>query len=187
MHRIPPGHRVRLGCAALLAVTLLFPASAFGADLQVYLVRHAEKATDDPRDPSLDDAGERRALALAQSLRHAGIAAVYATQYRRTQDTAAPLAAAAGVAVSVRPATGEVAADARAFAAELRARHGGEAVLVVGHSNTVPPIANALLGGAGEVAAMGEEEYDRLLLVTVPADAGARARVATLRYGSDAD
>jgi len=168
--------------AALLALAAWLPAAVVAADLQVYLVRHAEKGSDDPRDPSLAEAGAARAEALAGALRHAGLEAVYATPYRRTQQTAAPTATASAVEVTVRPVAGPVDADAAAFAEELRARHAdGGAVLVVGHSNTIPPLAAALLRGAAPVAPMSEAEYDRLMLVTIP-DGDGMPRLLVARY-----
>lgn len=183
-HTTAPRH-LRVVLPALLIATLLLPVAAWAADLQVYLVRHAEKSSDDSRDPSLSAAGVARAQALADALRHVGLQAVYATQYRRTQQTAAPAALAAGVKVTVRAASGDAAADAAAFAAELRERHAGAgAVLVVGHSNTVPALAQALLAGAAAVAPMSEDEYDRLQLVTIPGQAQGAPRLLVARYGA---
>lgn len=68
--------------------------------------------------------------------------------------------------------------DARAerlaqyLAGLIRSRHAGEAVLVVGHSNTVPAIVAALSGH--EVAPIDDDEYDRLYLVALPADGPTR-------------
>lgn len=188
----PPPHRLRLDrpwraprlLAMALSVLMLLPAAARAADLQLALVRHAEKASDDPRDPSLSAAGQARAAALATALRDAGVVAVYATQFRRTQQTAAPTAAAAGLELTVRPASGEVLQDAEAFATELKARHAdGGTVLVVGHSNTIPALAAALLGEAAGVAPMPEDEFDRLMLVTLPEASTARPRLLLARYG----
>ena len=164
--------------ALLLALAVPALPAAHAADLQVILVRHAEKASDDARDPSLSAAGQARAAALASALADAGISVVYATQFKRTQQTAAPTAATAGVDVTVRDAGSDVAADAATFAAHLRQHHRGDTVLVVGHSNTVPPLANALLGRSA-VAPITDDEYDRLLLISVP-DAG-HARVVHAR------
>src|SRR5690348_2764504 len=70
----------------------------------VILVRHGEKATDDPRDPSLSPAGEARARALAAMLAKAGVTHLFATQYRRTQATISPLASATGLTPTLLPA-----------------------------------------------------------------------------------
>lgn len=142
--------------------------STQAADLRVVVVRHAEKATDDPRDPSLSAAGRQRAQALAHLLRDEPLAAIYSTQYRRTQLTAAPTAYAAKVRVRVRPA-GE---SADSLAAHIRREHAQGTVVVVGHSNTVPAIVGALGGQA--VAPIADDEFDHYYIVSLPADGPAR-------------
>ena len=145
-----------LACALLLGCT---PTRPTPAPLVFVIVRHAEKASDEPRDPTLSAAGRARAQRLADSLAARRLAAVYATGYRRTRETAAATAAAHGLAV----ASYDAGQDAGTFAAELRQRHASGTVLVVGHSNTVPAIAAALCGCT--VAALGEDEFDRRLTV----------------------
>lgn len=149
----------------LLAAPL---AAAPTPDTVVVLVRHAEKAADGSRDPLLTEVGRRRAQALVERLATRSIAAVYATPFRRTQLTAWPVAKARGLPITVRPA-GEPAAS---FAEVLRSRHAGQQVLVVGHSNTLPGLARAM--GAGEVADMDESEYDRAMILVIPAQGEVR-------------
>ena len=60
------------------------------AEHTIYLVRHAEKAKG--KDPVLTAQGKQRAENLAQMLQDAGVTRVYSTDYRRTQQTAAPSA-----------------------------------------------------------------------------------------------
>jgi broad specificity phosphatase PhoE len=142
------------------------------ADETTYiLVRHAEKAADDPKDPTLSEAGHARARRLAERLADANITAVYATGYRRTQLTAA----AAAQAHSVGVLTYDAAMPAPDFAAELRRKHAAGVVLVVGHSNTVAAIAASLC--ACTVAPLREDEYDRWIAIRV-AGSGAGAAVA---------
>lgn len=152
-------------CLALAACKTHAPAPAPGPTF--VLVRHAEKAADDPRDPVLTADGMARAQRLADSLRDAGLSAVYATAYRRTQQTAAPSAQGHGLMVT----TYDAKQPAAEFAATLRQRHRDGSVLVVGHSNTVPDIASALCGCP--VEAMPETEYDRLITVRIAADGSA--------------
>ncbi|KFL37452.1 histidine phosphatase family protein [Arenimonas donghaensis] len=170
-----------------LIVTLMFslslaaPAAALPAHdgIAVVVVRHAEKDDDDKHDPSLAGNGEVRARALAATLAGASLDRVIATQFRRTQQTAAPAAADAGLEVETRPVNaGNAATYAQDLAAELRAMPAGSTVLVVGHSNTVPGIVQALSGQAPEP--MPETEYDRYTVVLVDSDGA--ARVITSRY-----
>lgn len=161
------------------------PALMQAAPTTIVVVRHGEKAAAsaaDQRleaDPPLSAAGEARARALAELLADAQIGAVYATQYRRTQLTAEPTARRFGLAVQAYPASRAVAEDAAALAAEIRERYRGQSVLVVGHSNTVPAIVEALSGAP--VAEIDEAVYDNAFVVVIP-QAGA-ARLYRLRYG----
>ncbi|MCC7186032.1 MAG: histidine phosphatase family protein [Acidobacteria bacterium] len=132
----------------------------------VIVVRHAERAdggTAAPgtamtgaNDPELSAAGKARAQALAAMLKDAGVTAIYTTEYTRTKDTAAPLAAALKVTAEIVSAR-----DQAALISKIKA-HSAGAVLVVGHSNTVPTIIKAL-GGAD--VTLAETEYDSLFFV----------------------
>ncbi|HEU4537010.1 MAG TPA: hypothetical protein VFS00_22970, partial [Polyangiaceae bacterium] len=64
------------------------------------------------------------------------------------------------------------------LAQEIRQNHAGQTVLVVSHSNTVPPIVTALSGAAA--APIPETEYSRLYTVTV--NFKGEARVVAARY-----
>lgn len=153
--------------------------SAHAAVTTYVIVRHAEKAADDPRDPSLSAAGQARAARLARlladgTLAQAPLAAAYATQFRRTRQTAAPAAAARGIPVT----SYDAALPGDALAGQLRLGPAGGTVLVVGHSNTVPGIVAALCGCA--VAPIGDADYDNLYRVRI--DARGAASMAHSRY-----
>jgi broad specificity phosphatase PhoE len=169
--------------AALLALLLCLSTDASAGvgppDTVVVVVRHAEKATDDPKDPTLSDVGQARAQRLATALRGLEPQAAFATQYRRTQMTAAPTALEHGFEVTVRPidASNE-ATYAADLAHEIRQGPPGRALLVVGHSNTVPAVVKALTGV--EPAPIADDEFDRVYVVTLPADGP--ARYVVLRY-----
>lgn len=135
-----------------------------GAATTFILVRHAEKGTDDARDPSLSDTGRARADRLARLLSDAPLMAVYATAYRRTQQTAQPAAHEHGIGVT----TYDAKMPDAAFASQLRAAHARGTVLVVGHSNSVPGIVAALSGTA--VEAMQDDQFDRIYRVNIGLD-----------------
>lgn len=160
---------------ACLATAL--PAHAHDG-IVVVVVRHAEKA-DDSRDPPLAAAGEARARALAATLEGTKLDLAISTQLQRTRQTAAPAAEAAGIGVSERAIDASNAATYGSdLARELRALPPGSTALVVGHSNTVPGIVEALSGRPA--APMPETEYDRYTVVLLDADGA--ARVITSRY-----
>ena len=60
----------------------------------------------------------------------------------------------------------------------MRAEHGGDTVLVVGHSNTVPDLLKAF--GCAESVSIESGEYDNLFVV-VPKESGP-ATLVRLRY-----
>lgn len=169
-----PIHLLALVAAGLALAGCATPRAGSAASTTFIVIRHAEKATDDPRDPTLSAAGSARAAALASLLDNERLVAAYATKYRRTQLTAAPAARDAGIEVEQYDAD----QPAEAFAAQLRATHPVGTVLVVGHSNTAPGIAAALCGC--DVAAMDDAEYDRLQRIEIDDDGTARLR--TTRY-----
>src|ERR1700741_2063320 len=68
----------------------------------VILIRHAEKIID-PNNPDVDlsPAGQARAQELARMFGDAGVNVIYATQYKRTQETVKPLADKLGLRVNI--------------------------------------------------------------------------------------
>ena len=143
----------------------------------VFLARHAEAVypppEDAPRNPPLNAMGQARAEALARLLDDAGVSRVWSTDYARTQETAAPLAAALDQSVeSYDPS------DLPAFAEQLRATPGRHVVL--GHSNTTPQLVEALGGDPGEPIDE-TTEYDRLYIVVLGPDG--QVTTTLLRYG----
>lgn len=167
-------NRVARTLLLLAVVASVLPASIRAQENTtiVYLVRHAEKADDDPRDPSLSKAGVARANTLADMLRDVALDGVLSTDYRRTRLTAEPIAARAGV--SVETYDPRSLAD---FATEISTRSGH--YVVVGHSNTTPELVELLGGDPGEPIA--EDEYDRIYVVVLNADEDPITLL--LRYG----
>lgn len=122
----------------------------------IFVVRHAEKNTGE--DPSLSVTGLARAKRLALILEDAPIRACFASEYRRTVETARPVSRQSEV-----PVTGLPARDLDTLTARLLETPTGGAALVVGHSNTVPAILARL--GIEEEVVIEEGEYGALFLV----------------------
>ena len=162
---------------ALLLFSILFSANTFAADTMIIVVRHAEKSTDDPKDPSLSEQGIARASKLAAVLKDVDLKAVYATQYKRTQQTGLIAATQNGLFVQVRAANKE---NTKTYTLdllkEILKKHRGEAVLIVGHSNTVPEIVKHLSNV--DVTPIGENEFDRLYVITP----GKNPRLVSVTY-----
>ena len=166
---------------AVLSLSLLAVAGVHAAEAleptTVFLVRHAEKKVGGD-DPELSAAGRDRAAELARVLADVPIQAVYASQFVRTRDTGGPLARKAGLEVTIDRIEGDIAAWAAGFAARLLESHAGQTVLVVGHSNTVPALMQAL--GAEEPPELSKRDYDDLFVVT---RLGEVVRVLRLHFG----
>jgi phosphohistidine phosphatase SixA len=143
----------------------------------VILVRHAEKkAEPENPDPDLAPEGLERAQEIARIFHDAGINTIYATQYKRTQQTVKPLSDRIGVPVSLLDAkqTDELI---KRIQTNLR----GQTIFVAGHNNTVPAIASALSGENFPV--IPESEYDNLFIVTIYRFG--KAKVIKLKYGKE--
>ena len=155
-------------------------ASAQSPTTTVILVRHAEKADEPGADPVLSTAGEARARALAEALRGAKVSAVVTTPFKRTNLTAAPAAAAAGLTPVVVPVSGGLAAYGAAVADMIRNRYAGRTVLVVGHSNTIPAVITAF--GGPKVNDLCEHEYSTMYTLTL--NGSAPPTVVASHYGA---
>ncbi len=145
----------------LLALLFLWALAASAtAEPQIFIVRHAEKgeatAGRDSKDPDLSPAGRARAESLARILRDAELTAIYATEFKRTRETAVPAARAAHVEVTVVPAQ-----ETDALVSSLRAAKGN--ALIVAHSNTIPVIIKAL--GIERDVSVDDKDYDNLFIV----------------------
>lgn len=155
--------------AFLLIAALALPAGASGqrasGEKLVFIVRHAEKANATEQDPSLSDAGRTRAMALAAALRDAGVNDVLVTPRKRTHETAAVLTQERQLTAHVVPFGASTPEHAAAVAAAVRQTK-GNAVLVVGHSNTVTLIVAAL--GGPRLPELCDAEYANLFIVRLP-------------------
>ena len=103
-----------------------------------YVVRHLHTPAGE-RDPDLTAEGQRQAQLLAAWFRDDPPRAIYVSDFRRTRQTAAPLAARLGLTPIVYDPVDTASLVARVVA-------GPKPALVVGHSNTVPDIVEQLGG-----------------------------------------
>lgn len=149
----------------LLLSLLLAPAMAETASEEeqsvttVYLIRHTEKELNSGKDPKLTEQGVYRANNWARVFANTKLDAVFSTDTIRTRDTASPIAASQGLTVQMYKAFG---VDFEQFVQQ----HKSNSVLVVGHSNTIPAFANALLG-EDRYDELDESNYDTLYIVDI--------------------
>ncbi|MFB3431333.1 phosphoglycerate mutase family protein [Phycisphaerales bacterium ac7] len=183
-----PKHAKLFSLAALLSTLLLAGCASSGsptptmdqppADRTVLVTRHAEKAQYSA-DPSLSQRGAQRAQALSLLPIAQGTETIITTQFKRTIETAQPLAERLGVESRVVNATARPDA-LRALADDIRAGAMKGTVLVVGHSNTVPMIITEL-GGPQDIF-LSEEDFGDLFILSLDAD-GNFAGIERTRYG----
>jgi len=157
-----------------IQIVIVYTAIAIGlawffesqATTTIIFVRHAEKSLTPEDDPGLSAAGVRRVAELTRQLVDAdvvaGIDAIYATQYKRSQETVRPLADALDLPINTYDA-----ADTEKVLETILKNHKGKIILVVGHSNTLPVLI-ANLGASKKVPPIQEDEYDNIYVVSIP-------------------
>lgn len=129
-----------------------------------YLIRHAEKDLSDKsnRNPHLSEVGMARAKNWAKILGAAKLDMVYSTDYFRTKETAAPIAKANNVEVTLY--------NPRDFNPEdFIKKTNGKTVLIVGHSNTTPILTNSLIKDK-KYQQISEEVYGNVYIVNLDKD-----------------
>lgn len=149
---------------AFVAFALLVWGVLSASTTTVFVLRHAEASVGDGKDPSLSLAGELRAERLREvfgATGELGLDGILVSEYRRSQETARPLATALGIPVIVVSAADPATVAKRALA-EFR----GGRVMIIGHSNTVPGLVEALSGR--KVPAMGETDFATVYVITRP-------------------
>jgi broad specificity phosphatase PhoE len=158
-----------LACMVTLAACCLYAQTT-----TVILLRHAEKDTSTAgsasmqANPPLSKAGEARALQLVEVLGKYHPDMIYSTNYARTKATVAPLAAKYGKEIQLYAPR-----KLQAFADELLAMQ-GKTIIVAGHSNTSPALANLLIKEK-KYPDLDESIYNRYWVITVK-DGKAEAR-----------
>ena len=155
---------MKFGYTLAIAVLLCSPLSTFSQPTQVFVVRHAERAPEPKDDPAISLDGVARAEALANALAAANIGTILTSQYRRTQETAAPTARRFGLTPKVMTIKqGGAAAHIEEVVAEIKRTSGP--ILVVGHSNTVAGIVAGI--SASKPVKLCETTFSNLFVVTL--------------------
>lgn len=144
---------------SLITLLLTFSMLAFSQQTTFILVRHAEKADDGTRNPPLNEDGKVRANDLASLLANQEITALYSTPFKRTEETLQPIAEARGLEIMTYD---PFAKDQ--WLVNLAKNHAGGTVVISGHSNTIPALANALLGSE-TFEQFDESDYTNLIII----------------------
>lgn len=142
----------------------------------VILVRHAEnKLEPNNPDPDLSPEGVERAQEIARVFGESGVNAIYATQFKRTQQTVKPLADRTTLPVTLVDAN-----QTDQLVEWIQTSLRGQTIFVAGHNNSVPSIISILSGD--KYPPIPEHEYDNLFVVTIYRFG--KAKVVKLKYGA---
>ncbi len=149
--------------------SLLFSLLLIGVKSQTttyILIRHAEKDTTVKgskimqADPPLSKEGDARAKRLIKILKKYDIDSIYSTNFIRTKSTVAPIAAKYKLETKIyEPKL------LKLFSEQLLTIQ-NKTILIVGHSNTTPTLANFLLK-ADKFKPWDDSVYNKLLIVTI--------------------
>ncbi len=128
---------------------------------QIYILRHTEKI-DNSEDPGLSIAGEKRAAYWRKVLQYIQFDQILATNYKRNSETASIIAQGFNTKIEFyHPMSFEVL--------EFIAKVKGQTVLIIGHSNTIPDMANRILGES-IYDPLSHKDYNKLILITINED-----------------
>ena len=126
----------------------------------------------------MTEEGVARAAELVMIFDETQIDAIYSTAYKRTIATVEPLAGAKGLTISnYEPMNGE-AMD------KILQDNLGKTVVISGHSNTTPWVANYFLGSES-LADFKDSDYDNIIILTVLAKGN--AKVTWINFGKKTD
>ncbi len=164
----------KLIIATLFAVFILQNSQA--QTTKIWVVRHAEKSTSNPKDkdPELSDEGKERVAALTKLLRSQQIDSIYSTNYKRTKLTVWPLADKMGITINTYDAT-----EKEQLAKQILTQKPGKRFVIVGHSNTILDLV-AAFGVAKPLKELTDEDYDYLFLITLK---NKKAELKVEQYG----
>jgi 2,3-bisphosphoglycerate-dependent phosphoglycerate mutase len=157
MNRVGPNRRHSI---LFCLIILLLGGVADAQDKTIILVRHAEKVTSTDQDPELTFEGKQRAERLAQTIKKYKPGAIYSTDFKRTRDTAAPIAAKRKL--QVRTYDAKKANDLIDAIMKSKTKR----FLIVGHSNTIPGLAN-LIGKKELFKNLEDSEHGAIWIIRI--------------------
>ena len=126
-----------------------------------YFIRHAEKNISNPanNDPDLVMEGVLRAARWSSVFNRINFDVIYTTDYNRTRNTALPIAEKKKLSLTFYSPNDF---DSINFIKN----NSGKTVLIVGHSNTIPKMVNALIGKK-QYQQIKETNYTNLYIINI--------------------
>ena len=156
-----------------IAIAFTYGASSISAQTKtIVLVRHAEKA-DNSADPDLSAVGKERAQRLVKKVNKYRPKEIYSTNFKRTRDTVQPIATKRHLQIQTYDPR-----DQKVVAEKILASP-NKRILVSGHSNTIPGLAN-LLGKKELFKNLDDSEYGAIWVIRIKK--GAVQKVEILNY-----
>ena len=142
----------------------------------IFLVRHAEKDTIPSKEnPILTDAGYERSYRLAEMLKKTRLDVIYSTIYNRTMHTVDSLGNTKGLPTKIYQPK-----DIKQMGIDIEESKEYNKVIISGHSNTTPAMANVLMGETIITEGFDESDYDNFLVVNILPDG--EKKLYQLRY-----
>ncbi|WP_424963192.1 phosphoglycerate mutase family protein [Ekhidna sp.] len=139
---------------------LAFTIISYAQDQTTFiLVRHAEKADDGTRNPPLNEEGKERSSYLAELLSRQEIDGLYSTPFKRTMETLRSIADQQGLEIKNYDPLAK-----KEWLQTIAEKHSNGTVIISGHSNTIPALANALLGEE-KFEQWDESDYSNLIII----------------------
>ena len=134
----------------------------------IVFVRHTDTDTSVAEDPPLSERGRQRAERLADFLEDvdvvASVNAIFVGHNKRTEQTAAVLAARLNVSMEARDQDNVVS-----YIGYVKRHHGGEIVLVVADGDMIPAMIDELHGnGSKRLPSFDPKDFDEIYIVTSP-------------------
>lgn len=129
---------------------------------KIWVVRHAEKNTENPKekDPKLSDEGVLRAKDLKEFLKKKRVAYIFSSNYIRTKQTVAPLAEERKLPIETYDTSKPLE-----LINTVKGLPKGKNILIVGHSNTVLNIVRDL-GAQISLKELKDDDYDFIFELT---------------------
>jgi len=136
------------------------------ATTTVVFVRYAELTEGSNTNPGLSPAGRARAEEIARVLGDidviAGVDAIFATQFRSTQETAEPLAERLQIPVQVVDSN-----NVDGLEQMILKEYKGKIVLVISDREAIPALIQTF-HGSKRLPPMADTEHDNLYIVSIP-------------------
>jgi 2,3-bisphosphoglycerate-dependent phosphoglycerate mutase len=146
----------------------------------VIFVRYADVDSGDESNPGLNGAGQRRAEELVRVIGDvnvvASVDAIFATQFRNTQETAEPLAKSLQMPVQVIDAD-----NVRGLTDLILQEYKGDIVLVITNRKALPQLIQRF-HGSKNLPEIEDSEYDNLFIVSIPWYG--KVKTLRLKYGA---